>query len=246
MTQRDRLETTAFDFIDRLEGAITKEALLQTLFKGLSEFGFTSFLITGLPSAADSFERETLLNGWPAVWYERYISRRYYDSDLVAHCARRTLNPFYWSDVTKGQPHKSLPGRIMDEAAEVGLKDGLLVPVCGIHGEQYAVTMAGQNIDRRARAKHAIHLMAFYAHSRIQKIASMPAPTPQSQVRLSPREVECLRWVALGKTDWEIGEILGISSHTANAHLRNASAKLDSVTRTHAVVKAWQQGLISL
>jgi LuxR family transcriptional regulator, quorum-sensing system regulator BjaR1 len=246
MTSHDRLEKSAFDFIDQLEGVDTADALLTTLFSGLSAFGFSSFLITGLPAKADVFGQETLLNGWPSVWYERYIERRYYDVDPVAVHARNTVDPFYWSDVSAACSRKTLPGQIMCEAAELGLDDGLLVPVYGVHGEQYAVTMAGQNIDRRDRAKQAIHLMAFYAHSRIQRITSKKTPKVKLSVKLSTREQECLQWVAVGKSDWEVSEILGISVHTANAHIRNASAKLDTVNRTHTVVKAMQQRLITL
>ncbi|WP_279596604.1 helix-turn-helix transcriptional regulator, partial [Methylobacterium sp. J-001] len=37
---------------------------------------------------------------------------------------------------------------------------------------------------------------------------------------LSPRERETLQWTAEGKTDWEIGEIMGISEQRVESHLR--------------------------
>jgi len=45
---------------------------------------------------------------------------------------------------------------------------------------------------------------------------------------LSKREKEVLYWVALGKTNWEIGMILDISLYTVKNHIksiRNYSAK---------------------
>jgi DNA-binding CsgD family transcriptional regulator len=40
--------------------------------------------------------------------------------------------------------------------------------------------------------------------------------------RLTPRELECLRWTMEGKTAWEVGTILSISERTAVLHLNNA------------------------
>jgi LuxR family transcriptional regulator, quorum-sensing system regulator CciR len=64
--------------------------------------------------------------------------------------------------------------------------------------------------------------------------------------RLSKREVECLRWAAVGKTDLEISMIIGRSRATVRFHIHNASIKLDAVNRSQTVFKAAQLGYISL
>lgn len=61
---------------------------------------------------------------------------------------------------------------------------------------------------------------------------------------LSRREVQCLRWVENGKSSWAIGVILNVSYNTVNFHIKNAMRKLETSTRTQAVVKARQLGLI--
>jgi len=55
--------------------------------------------------------------------------------------------------------------------------------------------------------------------------------------RLSSREREVLRWVAEGKTNPEIGLILGISPRTVQTHLEHAYAKLGVVGRAQAVAE---------
>ena len=62
---------------------------------------------------------------------------------------------------------------------------------------------------------------------------------------LSNREVECLRWAAVGKTDEEIGMIMSRSRATVRFHMHNAVAKLHSVNRSQAVFKATQLGYLS-
>jgi DNA-binding NarL/FixJ family response regulator len=63
-------------------------------------------------------------------------------------------------------------------------------------------------------------------------------------VALNDREVEALTWVARGKTSAEIAQILGLSKRTIDFHIDNARNKLGAATRTEAVIKAADGGLI--
>lgn len=62
---------------------------------------------------------------------------------------------------------------------------------------------------------------------------------------LTKREIECLQWIAGGKTSGEIGIILSISESTVNFHLKNTLIKLNSTNRVQAVAKAVHSRLIS-
>ncbi len=73
---------------------------------------------------------------------------------------------------------------------------------------------------------------------------SVQALPPEN--RLSKREVECLRWAAVGKTDLEISMIMARSRATVRFHIHNASLKLNAVNRSQTVFKAAQLGYISL
>lgn len=63
---------------------------------------------------------------------------------------------------------------------------------------------------------------------------------------LSRREVECLKWAALGKTDLEIGLIISRSRATIRFHIHNAAAKLNAANRNHTVFRAAQLGYIGM
>jgi DNA-binding CsgD family transcriptional regulator len=62
---------------------------------------------------------------------------------------------------------------------------------------------------------------------------------------LSRREAEVLRWVAAGKTNWEIGMILGLSPRTVQKHLEHIFAKLGVENRTAAATwwhhRTWER-----
>ena len=51
---------------------------------------------------------------------------------------------------------------------------------------------------------------------------------------LTPREREVLRWLACGKSNAQIGQILGISSATVSKHLEHIYPKLGVENRTAA------------
>jgi DNA-binding CsgD family transcriptional regulator len=62
---------------------------------------------------------------------------------------------------------------------------------------------------------------------------------------LTQREREILAWIAEGKSDWQIGQILNISSKTVNYHVENAKRKFAVATRIQAVIAALRQDLLA-
>jgi DNA-binding NarL/FixJ family response regulator len=63
---------------------------------------------------------------------------------------------------------------------------------------------------------------------------------------LTPRERDVLDLMATGLSNKQIAARLGISSHTAKFHIGAILAKLGAGTRTEAVVRAVQRGLVLL
>ena len=68
---------------------------------------------------------------------------------------------------------------------------------------------------------------------------------PLQSLKLTKRENECLHWAASGKTNWEIGTILGVSKRTVIFHLQNAAKKFNTSNRYHTVAYAIANGLVS-
>lgn len=65
-----------------------------------------------------------------------------------------------------------------------------------------------------------------------------------SAVKLTRRETECLRWVALGKNAQETAVILGLSVQTIRDHLKRVRSKMGATTRAQALMRACSLGLI--
>ena len=64
------------------------------------------------------------------------------------------------------------------------------------------------------------------------------SPAPLHALGLTPRVAEVLLWVAQGKTNAEIGTILGISESTVKKHLLEIFEVLGVETRSAATLRA--------
>ena len=60
----------------------------------------------------------------------------------------------------------------------------------------------------------------------------------RNEFPLTAREAEVLAWIAKGKTNRDIGDILGLSTRTVNKHLETIYVKLGVENRASAAVKA--------
>jgi DNA-binding NarL/FixJ family response regulator len=72
----------------------------------------------------------------------------------------------------------------------------------------------------------------------------VPAGVPTRLDQLSTREVEVLEQVARGLTNGEIASHLVLSEATVKTHLAHVMQKLDLRDRVHAVVTAYECGLV--
>lgn len=93
----------------------------------------------------------------------------------------------------------------------------------------------------RLTALMAVDLTALARVGHADGTAHAPRDTPPAlpaSLPLSAREHEVLRWVAAGKTDRDVADILGISPRTVHKHLQRVYDKLGVETRTAAVMRA--------
>jgi two-component system, NarL family, response regulator len=61
---------------------------------------------------------------------------------------------------------------------------------------------------------------------------------------LSKRERQVLEYIANGRSNKEIGQILYISEHTVKTHVKSILTKLDAIGRTEAIAVGIKRGLI--
>jgi LuxR family quorum sensing-dependent transcriptional regulator/LuxR family quorum-sensing system transcriptional regulator CciR len=89
-------------------------------------------------------------------------------------------------------------------------------------------------------------LLQVVAHSAVERALALRDGRSPSVSALSAREAQCLRHVAIGRPDAEIGQLLGISPRTVRFHVDSAKQKLGVQTRIQAVAKALRERIIAV
>lgn len=117
---------------------------------------------------------------------------------------------------------------------EGGIADGLCAVAYGTDRRIASVHICVADRDADPAELDALSLSAAILAERLMDFTpDAPAPVPP----LGTRERDAMAYVAEGKTDWEIGRILGIAESTARFHVDNARKKLGAVNRAHAVAR---------
>jgi DNA-binding CsgD family transcriptional regulator len=72
-----------------------------------------------------------------------------------------------------------------------------------------------------------------------------PPERPQPEaIKLTAREQELLQWAAIGKSSWEIAQIIQCTEAGVNYHFCNIRRKFGVRSRWTAMVMALERGLI--
>jgi DNA-binding CsgD family transcriptional regulator len=183
----------------------------------------------------------------PQAWSDYFRDRKTWRADPVMQHIKRQSVPIIWGRDTYGD---SGLDDLWEEQAQFGYHSGIALALHMPEGRHFILGVnTGDHLTRDTRELTRmvadLQLFAVYAQDAAWRVL-MPKPQDAStiHVRLTPRELECLRWTMDGKTAWEVGGILGIAERTAVLHLTNAMHKLECNNKHQAVLKALRLGLI--
>lgn len=225
--------------VESLVTAPSRAALAQVLNRLLREAGYRHVVCLLVPSATAAGAHEprptVLLDTRPAAWIKAYDTQNCGETDPFVIEGCRRIDPITWHDVIDAVPAARLSPAVT-LAHAFGMEDGLIVPVMTDDGRIGLVIAAGRDVDRRPAAFRTVTIAAIIAFQRLLALRHATAPRPAEL--LSARESEVLHWIMVGKSDWQIGQILSISAKTVNYHVENVKRKFGVATRMQAVVAA--------
>ncbi|AZO68054.1 LuxR family transcriptional regulator [Mesorhizobium sp. M6A.T.Cr.TU.016.01.1.1] len=245
LSWRRRLDDT-YVFLEEIRQCRTRESVCACVLACTRRLGVTNVLAGAIPPQYASQRTQlsyVLLDIWPHEWSQRYFSNGYLYQDPTIQLVNRGCAPFLWSDLEVLCKVSAAGRRIMEEANEFNLREGLTLALSTVEGRPIGFSIAGEKLDPDPGERLSLQFVAAYALG--CAIAIADGNQKQNLVHLSRRQIDVLHWASEGLTVDEIGERLNISSHTADTHLRTVREKLGVTSTIHAVAEALRTGLIS-
>lgn len=227
----------------------TVECWRDRIFEIAKELGYSNTLLAIFPDRTAPIEAEFafLHSNYSAHWRDKYDDEKMGHVDpTVSHCATKST-PLIWTpDIFLARKQKEM----YEEACGHGLRSGVTLPIHGSNGELGVLCFVADMKPDKNFTSEAIRNMPtlslfrdFIFETSLQFMS--PSSQPETIVVLTPRELECIKWCAAGKSSWDIGELLNCSAATVNFHFSNIRHKFGTSTRREALVKAIRIGLVN-
>lgn len=191
------------------------------------------------------------LTNYPEGWVEAYVARNIVANDPIHLASHRTNVGFKWDEVGSLIPVSAAHRAIRDDTIRAGIEQGYTVPA-NVPGEangscSFAMRCGRRLPDENLAMAQLVGSFAFQAaRSLVLKARERPSAAPVAHVPLTRRQLECVFLVGKGKSDWEIGRILGIADETVKHHLKHAREHYDVPRRVQVVMRAVYDGQIAL
>ena len=232
-------------YIELINDSNTPEEAFERYCSIMNKFGYDRVvysLMTDHPSM-ELPRQHGLVSSYPQDWISHYNEAGYMDHDPVAKELLKTLKPFFWNDLLKSKDIAPSSARVMNEAEESGVCDGIAYSMPSNYGEVTAFGLAKTGKEKSTKNDYltlaSLHLISVYFHETFRDMHKS-----ENKIDLSEREQEILQWASDGKSDDVIADILNISVNTVRFHWKNIFTKLNAYGRVFAVTKALRLGLI--
>jgi len=215
-------------------------------------FGFDTFMygvtVSAQPDNDSCIYAFTTL---PREWVVRYEQKAYIEVDpRISDAWDRTM-PAVW-DQTTVRGRSPATDEFLDDALIHGIGSGVCMPLPDALGTRRLIVfnssapvLSEERRQRIARDMGDMLVFANYFHEIFMKaVVAKKVPPKAAGMKLSAREVECLRLAANGLTTETIAEKLGIAASTAQFHFNSIRSKLAAGNRQEAIARAIRDGLI--
>ena len=237
------IEELFFELVQSIDQIRTKEQGSLALLDLVKEYGLShaTYLGVNIPSLT---ERSLYcVSTYSDQWCDRYVKSDDVKVDPVVKTGLSGVLPLDWQDLrANAQPLKGFFGEANEHGVGV---NGLSFPIRGAHGETALFSINSNATgkdweDLKRECVRDFQIFGYHLHTRILESEGVKF----ENANLSPREIECLKWAAAGKTYWETGTVMNITEATVKFFIENARTKLGAVNKTQAVAKAMSAGII--
>jgi LuxR family quorum sensing-dependent transcriptional regulator len=209
----------------------------------IAPYGFTMVSCGGSRETPSGRVWDFFFNTWPPEWLLEYQQNDYVRHDMLPAMARLSARPFTWVELLRDREQTQKQIEFHNRVRDLGVIDGYAVPIHLPGGDVGLCVSVSTHIINDTEERLALHMASLYAHDRCQALGGL-IEASSVKAHLSPRELQCLRRVLDGKSDTDIGAILGISPNTAHFHIERVKKKLGVRTRAQAAAMVMTLGYL--
>jgi LuxR family transcriptional regulator/LuxR family quorum-sensing system transcriptional regulator CciR len=208
--------------------------------RGIGHFAYQHLPPLGAPDA-NVFRLRN--EGFSQELFDIYMAGRAAGTTPVVAHVRANPEPVYWDEIESRRALTECEKAHVGMLRAAGAVNGLSMQLFGPHGRNGIVAL-GLEPGRTRLDGETLRAVQTACQSAHQRYCALLLPTLGETPELSPREAEVLAWIAQGKSNATVGQILGISAHTVDAHLRRIYLKLGVFDRVSAALRGLGFGLI--
>jgi DNA-binding CsgD family transcriptional regulator len=234
-------------FCEDLDRATSIKAVEKILWR-LADRAELTHVIYHLPVVPGHTEAPALtLMTYPQRWASHYVERKYFLVDPVVSVHLYSILPVDWNELPRATKDVRT---IFGEAEDFGVgPQGLTFPIRGRFGEIALFSVTSTDTPSAWSAKLRwltphLKMAAYMLHKRVLELAMENKRSTSPS--LSPRERQCISFLAAGMRDADIADRLKISRRVASAYIESLRYKLGAPTRSNAVARALKFGIITL
>lgn len=232
------------DIVGQISSTEEIDALWALATGHLSKVGFGGIAYILLQRGQPEMPLAIFEHGKTDKINESYREMGYAQHDPAARYALTTGKPFNVDQLPELTSFSRLEAKVYHTLQEIGATNMLILPVFG-PGTAHGLFALGFPSEPGLLSRlNWAELQAVAQLVHLRTIALQPDGTRTLANPLSERELEILRWVAQGKSNSVIADILEIASATVDTYLRRIFEKLEVTDRTAAAVRGVSYGLI--
>ncbi len=201
------------------------------------------FVLQQLHTPTNS-ENFTLTN-YPLDWQEYYQSSGAIRMDPLINHSLGSITPITWQQLEKKLTKSHRSGSFFQVAAEFGFRSGITIPIRSTQGYRGLLTFTKKNETHNqlnTRLMDSLPDLCTLALFYCEAATRLNCQTEGELQKLTPRELEIMKWVAEGKDNEMIASILKVSVSAVAFHIRNIYKKLGAANRANAVARAFITG----
>lgn len=230
--------------VGRLANAETMADLRAELTAATQSLGFVSFNLSANKAHVAEFMESPTLTTWEQQDLINYQRDGWAARDPLLHYAGQDAPPLLWSI---NRWNKTRSREYFEFIEQVGVRSGATIPLNSGSNRLAAMTLLSTEDNTMGRnTLHSLNILAHMALARVSALTetierSHPALTRLNT--LSQHQLEILKWVAQGKTNFEISLIVGNTRRAIDYHVREILGKLAVESRTQAAAIFASSGL---